>query len=98
MKHIQTRHSKALVPLYFDPISGAGIFIIRKYKFHNGLRSRIAENCAVCIVRFMEAHYEVENAINYDAVDFIMTVERCDDVHSAFNALKTGSVSGEYYG
>lgn len=90
-------NSSVFMPLYFDSKSGAGVFIIGREQFDESLYDEVTENCAVCILRFMDVSLNAQPGDGYIAMDLSMWVEICDDVMSAFEAFEQGVRSDAYF-
>ena len=84
------------VPLYFDPVSGAGIFIIGKERFDDELRGEVTENCAACIVHFSDISVDVEMSYGNTVMSLDMYVDICRDVSSAFDEFESGVETQSY--
>lgn len=89
--------SSVFMPLYFDSKSGAGIFIIGREQFDESLYEKVTENCAVCILHFMDVSLNAQPGDGFIAMDLSMWVEICDDVMSAFEAFERGVRSDAYF-
>lgn len=92
----KSSESDVFMPLYFDPVSGAGVFIIGKERFYKSLKEELTENCAACIVHFSHVSVDIEPSVNETLMDLCMYVDICENVSAAFEEFEDGVASEAY--
>lgn len=81
------KYNEAIVPLYFDTVSGAGIFLIGGGRFDEDNK----RNCRICLVNF---NCCLENVTEMNETSFSMLVTEYDSIEDAFFNLKKEIADG----
>ncbi len=82
-------YSDAFVPLYFDSVSGAGVFIIGDRRFEG----RPVSGCAVYMICFDGL---LENISDMSTLPCAAVITEFDSVEEAFFALRRGIADGSF--
>ncbi len=88
----EEQRSSAFIPLYFDPMSGAGVIIIGSNLLPENKRNN--KNCRICIAYFSILGSMIDDC---NEIDITMISELYDDIDVAFEDFKTGIAGMEYY-
>lgn len=92
----QDPECRVFMPLYFDPVSGAGVFVIGKERFDKSLDKQVTDNCAACIVHFSQISVGIEPDASDTVMDLCMYVDICGDVRAAFEEFENGVITEAY--
>lgn len=100
---LKEKRTTIFVPLYIDPNTGAGVYIIGRDKCNKGAFGNNGKNfkepCLVCIAGF----YSVENVMNNESdsnveVEIIMLVNQVfNSVSKAFDSFKSSLSTNDFY-